>query len=103
MSKHDDNYDKIYLVIYIYFIRSNIQQKQCISRLQWRVSRTRRSRTSTNGGHNTMEHKTSKIVAQKVGLVKIKDKNTHAHNRLIIITQTIWLLIDYRCRLPDKP
>ena len=49
--------------------------------------------------HNTMVHKTSKKVAQKVGLVKIKDKNTQ--NRLII-TQTVWLLIDYRCRWPDK-
>jgi len=36
--------------------------------------------------HNTMVHKTSTTVAQKVGLVKIKDKNTQ--NRLII-TQTI--------------
>jgi len=36
--------------------------------------------------HNTMVHKTSKKVAQKVGLVKIKDKNTQ--NRLII-TQTV--------------
>jgi len=37
--------------------------------------------------HNkTVVHKTSKTVAQKVGLVKIKDKNTY--NRLII-TQTI--------------
>jgi len=40
--------------------------------------------------HNTMEHKTSRTVAQEVGLVKIKDKNTH--NRQII-TQTISLLI----------
>ena len=46
-----------------------------------------------------MVHKTSKTVAQEVGLVKIKDKNTQ--NRLII-TQTVWLLIDYRCRWPDK-
>ena len=41
-----------------------------------------------------MVHKTSKTVAQELGLVKITDKNTH--NRLII-TQTIRVLIDYIC------
>ena len=43
--------------------------------------------------HNTMVHKTSKTVAKKVGLVKIKDKNTHNG---LILTQTIdyWLTTD---------
>ena len=60
---------KFYL--FIYFIRSNIQQKQYND--VW-AGLTRLERALTVA-YNTMEHKISKTVAQKVGLVKIEDKN----------------------------
>ena len=58
---------RLLFILFIYFIRWNIQQKQHINTVMCELTRLERALTVA---HNTMVHRNSKTVAQKGGSIK---------------------------------